>query len=383
MKALIQSEIIVFICVFSLGTLNVATGQKKDSTWITTESGCKIYNPNPVRNESITWTGPCHDGYASGNGTLTWFKNKKSEDYYIGTLKRGSPHGKGKYTFISQYRLVRGDGFLNTFWDYFTGDETEEGEYVNGELEGHGVLTHRDKNDSVRYVYKGSFKEGWQEGKGTEIYLDDQGDTVYLYEGYFVRSEKTGRGAVFSKVGPTHWTLKAQFEKGDVEGLVELVAQDSTGIIYNYSGSAKGGKREGFGEETFGHMKFAGLWKSNKRNGTGKLSRDTVTMYDGGWKDDRYHGVGSRTYLNGWKYKGGYKDGFRHGFGIHYWSDSTMYVGEFRNDLFHGFGYVVKQGKVDQVGLWENGQLTLSQPLHDVMSNLNRKYDVKLKFLER
>ena len=40
-------------------------------SWIADSKGCRVYNPNPLRGESITWDGPCAGGYAEGGGTLT------------------------------------------------------------------------------------------------------------------------------------------------------------------------------------------------------------------------------------------------------------------------------------------------------------------------
>lgn len=378
MKNFVAFRIALLTGAITISSILVCGGQGRDSTWITASSGCKVYNPNPVRNESITWTGECPDGYASGVGTLTWFKNKKAADYYTGMLKRGIPQGKGKYTFVKEFRSVKGDGFLNSFWDIFTGDEITEGEYVNGDVHGDGILIHKDSNDSIRYVYKGAFDDGWQEGYGTEIYKDESGDTVYQYEGYFIRGEKSGKGMITSRVGNTIWKLHGQFEKGNAEGLLKLVAADTTRVTYSYSGATKGGKREGPGQEIFGQVTFTGLWKSNKKDGPGKLSLDTMTMYEGGWKGNQYHGEGKRQYLNGWKYRGSYKDGFRHGFGVHQWSDSVMYIGEFHKDLFHGIGYVLRHGKVELAGWWENGQLSTPQKFQDVISLLRKKYNLKI-----
>ena len=50
--------------------------------WITTTNKpCKVWNPNPEPNESVTWTGPCKDGYANGKGILFWTENGKPVNY--------------------------------------------------------------------------------------------------------------------------------------------------------------------------------------------------------------------------------------------------------------------------------------------------------------
>jgi hypothetical protein len=49
-----------------------AVAQTGDTTapgWIiATNQRCKIWNPEPKPNESVTWSGPCKDGLASGKG---------------------------------------------------------------------------------------------------------------------------------------------------------------------------------------------------------------------------------------------------------------------------------------------------------------------------
>ena len=38
--------------------------------WITDNHGCKVWDSLPSANESVSWSGPCKDGYADGKGTL-------------------------------------------------------------------------------------------------------------------------------------------------------------------------------------------------------------------------------------------------------------------------------------------------------------------------
>src|SRR5208282_1753919 len=40
--------------------------------WITDSHGCKVWDSLPSANESVSWSGPCKDGYADGEGTLAW-----------------------------------------------------------------------------------------------------------------------------------------------------------------------------------------------------------------------------------------------------------------------------------------------------------------------
>ena len=75
-----------------------AVAQEDDSTagWITaTNKPCKIWNPEPQPNESVTWSGPCKDGFASGKGILRWTENGKPDVVFDGEYANGKRNGPG------------------------------------------------------------------------------------------------------------------------------------------------------------------------------------------------------------------------------------------------------------------------------------------------
>ena len=64
--------------------------------WITaTNKPCKVWNPEPQPNESVTWSGPCKDGFASGQGVLLWTENGKPDVVYEGEYANGKRNGHG------------------------------------------------------------------------------------------------------------------------------------------------------------------------------------------------------------------------------------------------------------------------------------------------
>ena len=64
--------------------------------WITaTNQPCKIWNPEPQPNESVTWSGPCKDGFASGKGILHWTENGKPDVQFDGEYANGKRNGPG------------------------------------------------------------------------------------------------------------------------------------------------------------------------------------------------------------------------------------------------------------------------------------------------
>jgi hypothetical protein len=72
------------------------TGNPEPPGWITaTNQPCKIWNPQPQPNESVTWSGPCKDGYASGQGILRWTENGKPDVEFEGRYANGKRNGHG------------------------------------------------------------------------------------------------------------------------------------------------------------------------------------------------------------------------------------------------------------------------------------------------
>ena len=64
--------------------------------WITAANQpCKIWNPAPEPDESVTWSGPCTDGFASGQGVLRWTVNGKLDAVFEGSYANGKRNGHG------------------------------------------------------------------------------------------------------------------------------------------------------------------------------------------------------------------------------------------------------------------------------------------------
>src|SRR5580765_134075 len=71
-------------------------GAPPRADWITaTNQPCKIWNPMPQPNESVTWSGECKDGYASGEGVLRWTENGKPDVEFRGRYANGKRNGPG------------------------------------------------------------------------------------------------------------------------------------------------------------------------------------------------------------------------------------------------------------------------------------------------
>ena len=123
------------------------------NNWTTTSNNnCKAYNPNPVPNETATWSGECKDGYVHGQGTLQWYINGKPNETYVGSFSQGKIHGKGIYTWaggskydgefkdnirhgLGKLTLVKGSNAIASYGNdgEWQGDTyIVQGEFVNG-----------------------------------------------------------------------------------------------------------------------------------------------------------------------------------------------------------------------------------------------------------
>ena len=67
--------------------------------WITTANQpCKVWNPQPQPDQSVTWSGACVNGFASGKGILRWMENGVFDIQFDGEYKDGKRNGPGVVT---------------------------------------------------------------------------------------------------------------------------------------------------------------------------------------------------------------------------------------------------------------------------------------------
>ena len=109
------------------------------------KSGCKVWNPHPQSNETVSWSGGCIDGMAQGVGTLQWLNNNKPYEKDEGEWIRGQQSGRGTQVWASG----RYDGDL-----------------LNGEPQGRGAMTLQSER------YEGDFRNGKPNGIGTLTSLE-------------------------------------------------------------------------------------------------------------------------------------------------------------------------------------------------------------------
>jgi hypothetical protein len=92
----IKGVISVVAFLFLTSQAVAATDDRPPADWITaTNQPCKIWNPEPQPNESVTWSGECKDGYASGEGVLRWTIDGKPDVEFTGRYANGKRNGHG------------------------------------------------------------------------------------------------------------------------------------------------------------------------------------------------------------------------------------------------------------------------------------------------
>jgi hypothetical protein len=127
-------------------SLPAAYGQPHAGAFVADiKSGCKVWNPHPQPNETVTWSGNCVNGLAQGPGNLQWLNNSRPYETDQGEWNEGRQSGRGTQDW---------------------GSGRYDGELVNGEPQGRGVLTLR----SARY--EGEFRDGKPNGTGSVTGLE-------------------------------------------------------------------------------------------------------------------------------------------------------------------------------------------------------------------
>ena len=183
---------VVLALAFSTFALTTAAApaqlsEKLTPDWIVDRStGCRIWNPAPQPNETITWSGPCPGGIATGRGVLQWYEDGKPRNRYDGAVRDGKYDGWGVavYTNGGRYEGDFVDGKLTGRGSYaWANGDRYEGDFVDGKLHGRGTL--RDKYST----YDGEWRDNIEHGKGVLVWASGA-----HYDGDWVDGQRIGQG---------------------------------------------------------------------------------------------------------------------------------------------------------------------------------------------
>lgn len=116
-------------------------------------TGCRVWNNYPNETDTVSWDGPCVNGYASGHGIVRWSEFGREYEVVKGEFRGGKLNGHAVETLSDEVRF--------------------EGEFRDNRPEGPGTL---ERNGET---YTGQWSKGCftNDGRRTAFYTDrDQCD---------------------------------------------------------------------------------------------------------------------------------------------------------------------------------------------------------------
>ena len=138
----------LLLLLISLACCAAPAAAQDKGGWIADpKTGCQIRNPLPIPDESVSWSGECKDGKASGLGQLLWYAQGKLFLTLDGVMEDGQCRRSCAVT------TETGNKYL--------------GEMMDNRPHGSGVMTYADGTK-----YSGGWAGGKKHGKGTFIAKD-------------------------------------------------------------------------------------------------------------------------------------------------------------------------------------------------------------------
>lgn len=164
-----QFYLLSFILLFNLNAYSQGRGTHYVGDIY---NGCNFLTDKNIR---FTWSGSCSEGYCNGYGTIQTYNTNGSKSWkYIGNLRYGKAHGKGK--------MYRSNGSL-----------MYDGDWENDYVQGYGTQYYSNGD-----YYVGYFEKDKQSGKGT-YYWNDGG----YYTGNWSNGRRNGYGKEVLSNGKT------------------------------------------------------------------------------------------------------------------------------------------------------------------------------------
>lgn len=392
---------------------SAATAQEAGAWVVDGSSGCRVWNPEPQPGETVLWDGPCHDGIASGEGWLQWFRDGRPVGQFVGamrdgregdagtwvwddgsrfegTLKDGSRDGPGSAIepdgsrFEGSWRDSRYDGsgrLLMASGDLYEGEFRDdayagigvlrsadggryEGQFADGVFEGGGVLLFAD---GTRYA--GTFRAGRPDGRGT---LTFRGGA--RYEGGFRDGRFDGQGTLTDPGGTVAgtWRLGCLSNGNSVRaigtteaacGIQARPPSDGTHAFVTPDGTRshgtfRNGRLDGPGVVVgLNGSRWVGRFAAGALvEGVAEVASDDGVRLEAEYSD----GIvvrARKAWPDGRTYEGGLRDGRESGFGRERGADGAVYEGEFADGRPHGPGVRRLPDGTLQAGDWKNGCL--------------------------
>lgn len=311
-------------------------------------SRCLITSIPNAEKLSVSWTGECVAGLASGLGDVIAFSNGKLRYILRGQFRRGQLERQEQVRdcaggvclddvspkLIRQHEQAALAASISTPTAAATPpsgsavapvvqaeirapDAVYRGRFasdpVTGIISGEGKVQFLDGRS-----YEGTIKNGRKQGKGTHVWADGQ-----RYEGGWVDDQQQGKGKLTFSNGDFY---EGDFVKGERtgDGTFRQKSGDS------YVGQWVRGIREGNGVAEWANgQRYEGAWRADRREGQGLMKFQDGGTYDGEWKTDQPFGQGDILFASGDAYTGLVRNGLPHGQGIFRWGSGDRFDGEF------------------------------------------------------
>ena len=174
-----------FLSVVLVGLVTVPASAAE---WaVDKKTKCKVQPIWTGEGVTVSWTGGCKSGIASGKGKLTWSLNGETLIVEDGTLKNGMLEGQGSRRFLKKNSVYRGGfkaGRAHGKGKLDAPGADYEGDWVDNEMQGQGRFKFANGN-----VYVGGIANGRKAGLGRMTWSDGSS-----FEGSFINDDAEGKG---------------------------------------------------------------------------------------------------------------------------------------------------------------------------------------------
>ena len=197
-------RVLSFVLALLAWMLAATAAWAEEGRWQKLENnpGCVVWNPYPVEEEKVTWSGACANSKAQGRGTEVWRyveDGEWKEARYEGGMKDGKRDGRGKFT--DEYGVYEGDFKDDEFNGHgvFVGANggRYEGDWKDGLEHGRGVYVWGPNSESAGDRYEGDYKDGKMHGRGVYVWGPNSEWAGDRYEGEWKDGKMQGRGTQF------------------------------------------------------------------------------------------------------------------------------------------------------------------------------------------
>lgn len=343
------AKYVLTAAVFALSPLPAAA-QGGAVSGLDLNTRCLITSIPNAEKLSVSWTGACAGGLASGVGDVIAFSNGTLRYILRGQFRAGRLEQQEQVrdcaggaclndvspNLIRQHEeAARAASVNNPVASTATGaagavapavqaeirapDAVYRGRFAmdpaTGIISGEGRVQFLDGR-----LYEGTIRNNRKVGKGTHVWADGQ-----RYEGDWVDDQPQGKGKLTFNNGDVY---EGDFVKGERtgDGTFRQKSGDS------YTGQWVRGIREGSGVAEWANgQRYEGAWRGDRREGQGIMKFPDGGTYDGEWKADQPFGQGDISFASGDAYTGQVRNGVPNGQGIFRWGSGDRFDGEFDN----------------------------------------------------